>query len=81
VAEVAREGREVVRGTPLPVGVGFGIRDGATAKAVARGADAVIIGTRMIQVLEDGPPESAAERAGRFVAEVRGALDSDSPAR
>ncbi len=81
VAEVAQRVARIKAATPLPVGVGFGIRDGATAKAVARGADAVIIGTRMIQVLEDGPPESAAERAGRFVAEVRGALDSDSPAR
>ena len=61
---------------PLPVGVGFGIRDGATARAVADAADAVIIGSRMIQILEDGEPAGAAERAGRFVASIRAALDA-----
>src|SRR5207237_7231718 len=39
----------------IPVGVGFGIRDAATAKAVGRVADAVVIGTRIIQ-LADAPP-------------------------
>ncbi len=62
--------------TELPVGVGFGIRDGQTAAAVARCADAVIIGTRMIQVLDDGDPAQAAERAGAFIAEIRGAIDA-----
>ncbi len=61
---------------PLPVGVGFGIRDGATARAVARAADAVIIGTRTIEVLRDGPAEQAPQRAREFVASIRAALDA-----
>jgi tryptophan synthase alpha chain len=61
--------------TQLPVGVGFGIRDAATASAVARVADAVIIGTRMIQLLEDGPVEEAPSRVGAFISEVRAAID------
>ncbi|MFM7570791.1 MAG: tryptophan synthase subunit alpha, partial [Betaproteobacteria bacterium] len=61
--------------TALPVGVGFGIRDAATAAAVARVADAVIIGTRMIQLLEEGPAEGAASRVEAFIAEVRAAID------
>ncbi len=60
----------------LPVGVGFGIRDGATARAVARAADAVIIGTRTIEVLRDGPAEQAPQRARDFVASIRAALDA-----
>jgi len=62
--------------TQLPVGVGFGIRDAATASAVAQVADAVIIGTRMIQLLEDGPSEGAPARVSAFISEVRAAIDA-----
>ncbi len=66
--------------TSLPVGVGFGIRDGATARAVARAADAVIIGTRTIEVLRDGPAAQAPQRAREFVASIRAALDASDEA-
>ncbi len=70
----------VIRGrTTLPVGVGFGIRDGATARAVAAAADAVIIGTRTIEVLRDGAEELAPQRASRFMAAIRSALDEAKP--
>ena len=59
----------------VPVGVGFGIRDAASAQAVAQVADAVVIGTRLVQVLEAGPRDNVA-RAGRdFLAGIRAALD------
>ncbi len=74
-AEVAQRVAHIKARTPLPVGVGFGIRDAATAKAIAANADAVIIGTRMIQILEDGEPDGAPARAAAFIAEVRAALD------
>ncbi|MFA7664702.1 MAG: tryptophan synthase subunit alpha [Burkholderiaceae bacterium] len=60
----------------LPIGVGFGIRDVDTACAVAEAADAVIIGTRLIQLLEDGAAAAAAQRVGGFIGEVRRALDA-----
>ncbi len=60
----------------LPVGVGFGIRDAASAKAVAAVADAVVIGTALIQRLKDEPRGKVAASAGSFVAEIRAALDS-----
>ncbi len=63
----------------LPVGVGFGIRDAATARAVARVADAVVIGSALVQRLADGAPEAAAATAGRFIAEIRAALDAEPP--
>ncbi len=62
------------RHTPLPIGVGFGIRDGATARAVCRIADAAIIGSRIIQEIE-AAPDAAAERVGMFLREVRRAMD------
>ena len=79
-AEVADRVARIKRSTTLPVGVGFGIRDAATAKAIATHADAVIIGSRMIQLLEDGEPAGAAARAAAFIADVRAALDELKPA-
>jgi tryptophan synthase alpha chain len=59
----------------VPVGVGFGIRDAATAKSVARVADAVVIGTRLVQILESQTRDGAAGAARAFMAEIRSALD------
>lgn len=67
--------------TDVPVCVGFGIRDADTAQAIGRAADGVIIGTRMIQVLEEGDAAGAAARAGAFIADIRRALDSIGAAR
>ncbi|MFA7505458.1 MAG: tryptophan synthase subunit alpha [Burkholderiaceae bacterium] len=75
VGEVRGGVERLRRATDLPIGVGFGIRDGATARSIAGFADAVIIGTRMIQVLDDGPVEAAAQRAADFIGSVREALD------
>jgi tryptophan synthase alpha chain len=60
----------------VPVGVGFGIRDAATARSIGRVADAVVIGTRIIQLLEDAPREAVAERVAHFLAGIRQALDA-----
>ena len=60
----------------LPVGVGFGIRDGATARAVADVADAVVIGSALVQLLEGASRDDAPRVAGEFVAGIRSALDA-----
>ena len=60
----------------VPVGVGFGIRDAATARAVAQVADAVVIGSRLIQLIEGETRENAAPKARAFMAEIRAALDA-----
>jgi len=60
----------------VPVGVGFGIRDAATARAVAQAADAVVIGSRLIQILETGTRDNVAAQARSFMAEIRAALDA-----
>jgi tryptophan synthase alpha chain len=44
----------------MPVGVGFGIRDAASACAIGRVADAVVIGSRLIQLIENQPRERVA---------------------
>ena len=60
--------------TKVPVGVGFGIRDGETARRVARIADAVVIGSRIVQEIADAPDRAAA-RAGEVLGEFRAAMD------
>jgi tryptophan synthase alpha chain len=60
----------------VPVGVGFGIRDAATAKAVAAVSDAVVIGSRLVQLLEVQTPDTVVAAARDFISEIRTALDS-----
>ena len=60
----------------IPVGVGFGIRDAATAQAIGKVADAVVIGSRIIQLLEDQPHEKIVPVAVDFLRGVRKALDA-----
>ena len=60
----------------VPVGVGFGIRDAVTARAVGKNADAVIIGTRIIQLLADQPREQGIAAVAGFLRGIRAALDA-----
>ena len=62
----------------VPVGVGFGIRDAATAKAVSVVADAVVIGSRLIQILETQTRDNAPAAARAFMAEIRSELDAQA---
>ena len=59
-----------------PVGVGFGIRDGATAKTIAQVADAVVMGSKIIQLIEHAPRADVAGVAQAFLHDVRVAIDS-----
>jgi tryptophan synthase alpha chain len=59
----------------VPVGVGFGIRDAQTAKAIASVSDAVVIGSRIIQELENTPRDRAVQAVQTFIAGIRKALD------
>ena len=60
----------------IPVGVGFGIRDAATAQTIGQVADAVVIGSKLIQLVEAAPSGQAAEEARSFMAEIRQAMDT-----
>jgi tryptophan synthase alpha chain len=74
-AEVARRIAAIRKHVKLPIGVGFGIRDAATAKAVASVADAVVIGSRIIQELENSPPEQAVDAVRAFLGGIRKAMN------
>ena len=60
----------------VPVGVGFGIRDAATARAVADHADAVVIGSKLVELLEVQPRDNVALTGAQFIREIRAALDA-----
>lgn len=74
VASHIRRMRSHIR---IPIGVGFGIRDAATAKSVAAMADAVVIGSRIIQEIENSSRDEVQENVARLVGEIRVAMDSD----
>jgi tryptophan synthase alpha chain len=73
--EVIAKLAEIRRHVQLPVGVGFGIRDAASAQTIAAHADAVVIGSRIIQEIEGGPASGAATRAAAWLAGIRVAVD------
>ena len=60
----------------VPVGVGFGIRDAATARTIGQVADAVVIGSKIIQLIDQQPRDQVAPVAQQFLSEIRAALDS-----
>ena len=64
------------RHVQIPVGVGFGIRDAATAKAIGKVADAVVIGTKIIQLAEAQPRDGVVPAVADFLRGIRVALDA-----
>jgi tryptophan synthase alpha chain len=60
----------------IPVGVGFGIRDAASAQAVARVADAVVIGSRIIQEIEGSAAGAEVDNVKIFMTGIRQAMDA-----
>ncbi len=80
VASVAAKIPAIRSKVAVPIGVGFGIRDAASAKAIAQIADAVVIGSRIIEELERAPPDKAVEAVGALVGQMRRAIDDANSA-
>jgi len=76
LSEVAQRIPRIKERTNLPVGVGFGIRDAATAQAIGKLADAVVIGSRIIQEIEQAGAANAVSAVKTFVSGIRTALDT-----
>lgn len=62
----------------IPIGVGFGIRDEQTARDVAERADAVVIGSYIVEEIERSPAEDLLVNVGARVASLRRAIDTKS---
>jgi tryptophan synthase alpha chain len=61
--------------TSIPIAVGFGIRDAESAKRVGQTADAVVIGSRLVQILEEAQGDNGLQSLIQFVSGIRKALD------
>ena len=61
--------------TNLPIGVGFGVRDAATAKEVAKISDAVVVGSRMIQEIENSKKDNLIQNISKLMKELREAVN------
>jgi len=59
----------------IPIGVGFGIRDGKTARAVAEIADAVVVGSRLVEEIEKSQPGRVLDNISVLVKDIRAAID------
>jgi len=59
----------------LPIGVGFGIRDASTALAVAKLCDGVVVGSRIVQEIENSSGQDVIANVSKLVKELRQAVD------
>ena len=59
----------------LPIGIGFGIRDAATALAVAKLSDGVVVGSRIVQEIENSTEQNVVANVSKLVKELRQAVD------
>ncbi|MCB5187226.1 tryptophan synthase subunit alpha [Methylobacillus caricis] len=75
ITEVGERVAAIRTQTDLPIGVGFGVRDAATAKAVAEVADAIVVGSRMIQEIESSNEANLLNNVRQLTSELRQAID------
>lgn len=76
LADVASKVAAIRGKTTLPVGVGFGVRDAVTARAVGDIADAVVVGSRMVQEVENSNEQNVTANIAKLTQELRAAIDS-----
>jgi tryptophan synthase alpha chain len=74
--EVAEKVAMIRKHCTLPVGVGFGIRDAQTAEAIARIADAVVVGSRIVSEIENAPEDEVVNRVKYLVEALRRGVDA-----
>jgi tryptophan synthase alpha chain len=80
-SDIAPRVRHLRDQAEVPVAVGFGIKDAASAKAVAAFADAVVIGSALVATLAEArDSDDVQRRASQFLTPIRTALDAVTPA-
>jgi tryptophan synthase alpha chain len=77
LGDIERKMPQLRKHIRLPIGVGFGIRDAATAHAVSRLCDGVVVGSRIVQEIEDSGEQNAVANVGKLVKELRVAIDRE----
>lgn len=76
ITEVSQRVASIRKQTNLPVGVGFGIRDAATAKATAAIADAVVVGSRMVLTIEASNEDNLLANVAALMDELKAAVEA-----
>ena len=76
ISDIKEKIPAIRKATSMPIGVGFGIRDAESARRIAQTADAVVIGSRIIQEIEAGTADQAVSRVKAFLKPIREALDA-----
>ena len=76
IVEVKKRVAEIRQQTSLPIGVGFGVKDAATAREVAAIADAVVVGSRMVLAIENSDAANLIANVQALTKELRTAIDS-----
>jgi tryptophan synthase alpha chain len=77
IAQVTERLSDIRTKTQLPIGVGFGIRDADTARQVAAVADAIVVGSRMVQEIEKSSEQDLIANLAALTGELRVAIDSN----
>ena len=75
LGDIERKIPQLKKHITLPIGVGFGIRDAETALAVAKLCDGVVVGSRIVQEIENSNEQNVVANVGRLVRELRLAVD------
>ncbi len=76
IVEVKKRVAEIRKSTDLPIGVGFGVKDAATAREVSAIADAVVVGSRMVLAIEQSDANSLIPNVQSLMKELRTAIDA-----
>ncbi len=82
VVEVQEKVNLIKQYSNVPVGVGFGIKDAKSAKAIANIADAVVVGSAIIQIIEanQSEPEKLLAEVKSLLLSMRSAMDGKDSA-
>ena len=75
VDQVKARVAEIRTKTNLPIGVGFGVKDAATAKKVAEFADAIVVGSRMVVTIENSTEDNLMQNISQLMQQLRAAID------
>ena len=81
IGEVLSRVERIKAATDLPVGVGFGIKDAASARQIGEVADAVVVGSALVKLIEANldAPDKAKKAIADLIASMRRELDTISP--
>jgi len=70
--QLVRRLRKFTEPLHLPIALGFGISNAEHVKTVGQFADAAVVGSALVALIERSTPEEAPAAIGKFIAELRG---------